>query len=91
MGSDTDGYETQKEAAAAGSKRKKTHRTQKFRAEWLELAEYKYWLVRDQSDKLMAKCSACHSSLTAEFSAIKAHSKTAKHVKCVAGNFNRFF
>lgn len=67
------------------SKKTSGYRKQKFRAEWLDLPELKYWLTKDVSNKYMAKCAVCNTVVTSELSSLRAHAKTAKHMKKVSG------
>lgn len=81
-------YQTDNEKPSTSKNIK--HRKQKFRAEWLERDDFKLWLTSDSGNCFMAKCSICKTVITAELSAIKAHSKTSKHAKNMTGKYIYF-
>lgn len=52
---------------------------QKFSIKWLEMAEFKNWLQKVQTNVYRARCKYCNQELTADISVLKAHLKTQKH------------
>lgn len=56
-----------------------TRHKPKYRKEWENLPEFKFWLTRDSNNECNAKCTVCGKVMVSEVSTIKRHGKTAKH------------
>lgn len=62
-------------------KKKQTHRAQKFRSEWLNIAELNFWLLPVKTDPYKAKCKVCNITIVGELTNIKIHEKGKKHLQ----------
>lgn len=57
--------------------------SQKFKREWLEVSQFRGWLVTHEKSKYLCKCKACEVELRCGKSELEKHAATEKHKKNV--------
>ncbi|KAI5733171.1 hypothetical protein M8J76_008536 [Diaphorina citri] len=60
---------------------KSKRRTQKYRKAWESVPDFANWVKPVESDELSAQCILCSNIMKAEFTVLKRHLVSSKHVK----------
>lgn len=81
--SDYESEDDEKKCIRGESSKKYTHKSQKFRSEWLKNKLFCGWLLPVNNNVLLAKCKLCICEMTAELSVIKRHALSKKHKSMV--------
>ena len=76
-----DSYNTDDEQEKPCSSKKRKVYSQNFRHEWLNVKEFKNWLIPPPQGSTKPKCSVCSVTVVCSKTGIKRHGESASHIR----------